>query len=58
MEKTRGGRLKFFIGSSITILITGLMLLYLSPINALEARLLDYRFKIKASKRYNYCSNR
>jgi len=49
MEKTRGGRLKFFIGSSITILITGLMLLNLSPINALEDRLLDYRFKIRGA---------
>ena len=49
MEKTRGGRLKFFIGSYITILITGLMLLNLSPINALEDRLLDYRFKIRGA---------
>ncbi|HBA27142.1 MAG TPA: hypothetical protein DCY98_07110, partial [Nitrospinae bacterium] len=49
MEKTRGGRLKFFIGSSITILITGLMLLSLSPIDALEDRLLDYRFKIRGT---------
>ena len=49
MEKIKGSRIKILIGPFITILITGLMLLSLAPITALEDRLLDYRFKIRGA---------
>ncbi len=49
MEKIKDSRIKILIGPFITILITGLMLLSLAPITALEDRLLDYRFKIRGA---------
>jgi len=42
-------RTGIFIGLSITALITALMLLKLSPLETLEEKLLDYRFKIRGT---------
>ncbi len=43
------GKLGILIGLSITLLITALMLLKLSPLETLEEKLLDYRFQIRGT---------
>jgi adenylate cyclase len=47
MKQSNSKRRVFFIGIFITLITTLLMLLELSPLETLEAKLLDYRFKIR-----------
>lgn len=48
-EKNRKQRAAIFIGLLITLLVTGVMLLKLSPLETLEEKLYDYRFKIRGT---------
>jgi len=49
MEISKKIKANILIGSIVTILITGLMLLRLSPFETLEEKLYDYRFKIRGT---------
>ncbi|HAK88617.1 MAG TPA: adenylate/guanylate cyclase domain-containing protein [Nitrospiraceae bacterium] len=49
IQGTKKNRAAFLIGLAVTILLTVLMFLKLSPLESLEEKLYDYRFKIRGA---------
>jgi len=45
MERTRNGRAGIFLGLLLTLLTTVLMLFRIGPLETLEDKLLDYRYR-------------